>query len=179
MEDDIKSKRVTLQNDELYRRLKTSENQNQNLISLIKELENKIIAQESELTETASMVQKETNLRVEVEHELRLLREKLSMLEEQRHASESRFESEQRYEITELTAKLEGQLRELQSLNDRVLEKDNRLREAELLIEELRSGLRQREFEHESWKIKIKDLDEDLAYQTERNKTLLDQNRKL
>lgn len=32
LQDDINSKRVGLQNDELYKRLKTSENQNQNLI---------------------------------------------------------------------------------------------------------------------------------------------------
>lgn len=58
-------------------------------------------------------------------------------------------------------------------------EKDSRLREIELLVEELRSGLRQRDYESEGWKIKIKDLEEDLAYQNERNGVLLDQNRKL
>ena len=80
----MKSKRVALQNDELYKRLKTSENHNQNLIQLIKELENKILAQENEISETTAMVQKETSLRVEFEHEVRSLREKLSIAEESR-----------------------------------------------------------------------------------------------
>jgi hypothetical protein len=52
----MKSKRVAHQNEELYKRLKISENQNQNLIQLIKELESKIFTQETELTETAAMV---------------------------------------------------------------------------------------------------------------------------
>lgn len=64
-------------------------------------------------------------------------------------------------------------------MSERLHEKDSRLREIELLVEELRSGLRQRDYESEGWKIKIKDLEEDLAYQNERNGVLLDQNRKL
>jgi peptidoglycan hydrolase CwlO-like protein len=66
----------------LYKRLKTSENQNQNLILLIKELENKIITLEKELTDTEAMVKKETNLRVELETEIRRLKDRIRFLED-------------------------------------------------------------------------------------------------
>jgi len=58
-----------------------SENQNANLILLIKELENKIISLEKELADTEMMVKKETGLRVEYEGEIRRLKERVRYLE--------------------------------------------------------------------------------------------------
>jgi chromosome segregation ATPase len=96
MHDDLKSKRVSKQNDDLYKRLKVSENQNQNLIQLIKELENKIITLEKELGDTEAMVSKETNLRVELEAEIRRLNDRIRFLEDMNQKSGS--ETDLRYQ---------------------------------------------------------------------------------
>lgn len=182
LNDDLKSKRVAKQNEELYKRLKTSENQNQNLILLIKELENKIITLEKELTDTEGMVQRETNLRVELEAEIRGLKDQIRILEglntsQQTHNSE--FGVHNQREIHQLKTRIGELERQNEFLKNRIESLESQSRDYQNQIEQLRNQLADRDRELEQFRSRCKNLESELQIALDENRLLKEQNHRL